>query len=215
MGRSGAGKSTLVKLILGLLSPNNGKILVDGQDLSVTALETYYREVAYLPQEPAIFDGTIRENLTYALESTPHDDELESALHKAECDFVLRLPNSLNTEIGERGIRLSGGERQRLAIARILLQDPEIILLDEPTAALDSFSEEAVTRALHATFPGKTVIIIAHRLQTVKEASTIIVLGKNTILEQGTHAELTAKNGHYASMVDLQSGRIIEGEEVI
>ncbi len=129
---------------------------------------------------------------------------------RAECSFFDTLSHGLDTEIGERGIRLSGGERQRLALARILLQNPEIIILDEPTSSLDSFSEEAVTRALHTTFPGRTVIIIAHRLQTVKDADTIIVLGKNEILETGTHTNLIRKKGHYASMVDLQSGILRE-----
>jgi ABC-type multidrug transport system fused ATPase/permease subunit len=213
VGRSGAGKSTLVKLILGLLTPTGGRIIVDGQDLSTVALESYYRSIAYLPQEPAIFDGTIRDNLNYSLTEAADEKTLKLALKKAECDFVDHLPHGLDTEIGERGIRLSGGERQRLAIARILLQDPEIILLDEPTSALDSFSEEAVTRAMHATFPGKTVIIIAHRLQTVKDADTIIVLGKNEVLETGTHASLIHKKGHYASMVDLQSGALREDSQ--
>jgi ATP-binding cassette, subfamily B, bacterial len=186
--------------------------LVDGQDLSTVALESYYRSIAYLSQEPAIFDGTIRDNLNYSLSDAADEPTLRLALKKAECHFVDNLPHGLDTEIGERGVRLSGGERQRLAIARILLQDPEIILLDEPTSSLDSFSEEAVTRAMHATFPGKTVIIIAHRLQTVKDADMIIVLGKNEILESGTHVSLISKKGHYASMVDLQSGVLREDE---
>jgi ATP-binding cassette, subfamily B, heavy metal transporter len=212
VGRSGAGKSTLVKLILGLLTPTEGKIIIDGQDLSTVALESYYRSIAYLPQEPAIFDGTVRDNLNYALQKEATEVELKAALKKAECDFVEWLTQGLDTEIGERGIRLSGGERQRLAIARILLQDPEIIILDEPTSSLDSFSEEAVTRAMHATFPGKTVIIIAHRLQTVKDADSIVVLGRNEVLESGTHTSLIRKKGHYASMVNLQSGVLKEDE---
>ncbi len=151
-----------------------------------------------------VFDGSIRNNLLYSISNGRHvsDQELWEALKNAECDFV----TDLDTQIGEKGIRLSGGERQRLAIAKLMLKNPEIIILDEPTSALDSFSEEAITRALDRLFKNKTVIIIAHRLQTVKKADTIVVMESGKILEQGTHQELIEKNGNYKKMVDLQSG---------
>jgi ABC-type multidrug transport system fused ATPase/permease subunit len=152
-----------------------------------------------------IFDGTIKNNLLYSLPdktaSTITDQQLHEALKNAECDFI----NDLNTEIGEKGIRLSGGERQRLAIAKLMLKNPEIIILDEPTSALDSFSEEAITRALDRLFKNKTVIIIAHRLQTVKKADVIIVLENGKIIEQGTSVELIENNGQYKKMLELQS----------
>lgn len=170
-------------------------------------LDSYFPHVGYLPQEPSVFDGTIRENLIYGMEVVPTNESLAKALDRARCDFVEYLSNGLDTEIGERGVRLSGGERQRLAIARVFLRNPEILVLDEPTSALDSFSEAAVTEALHELFQNKTVIVVAHRLQTVKEADSIIVVGEDgRILESGTHAELLARNGEYAAMVDLQSG---------
>ncbi len=134
------------------------------------------------------------------------DALLEKALRLAQCDFVFELEKWLDTEIGERGVRLSGGQKQRLAIAKIFLKDPEIILLDEPTSALDSFSEEAITEALHTLFEGRTVIIVAHRLQTVKKADDIIVLEHGTIQERGKHVELVERWGIYAKMLELQSG---------
>lgn len=124
----------------------------------------------------------------------------------AKCEFIYDLPQWVDTEIGERGIRLSGGQRQRLAIAKIFLKDPEIIILDEPTSALDSFSEEAITEAMHNLFENRTVIIIAHRLQTVKHADDIIVLDHGEVVERGTHHELVSQSGSYATMLELQSG---------
>ena len=205
VGKSGSGKTTIAKLITGFITPNEGQVLVDGQDLSRTALKTYYRYVGYLTQEPMVFDGTIKNNLLYSLPdktaTTITDQQLYEALKNAECDFI----TDLYAEIGEKGIRLSGGERQRLAIAKLMLKNPEIIILDEPTSALDSFSEEAITRALDRLFKNKTVIIIAHRLQTVKKADLIVVLEKGKIVEQGTSSELIDKNGQYKKMLELQS----------
>jgi ABC-type multidrug transport system fused ATPase/permease subunit len=195
-----------------------------------------------------VFDGTIRENLTYAvdqkeeshvipenwgtkscLESTSSlegdngivnsvnmdsclrrndklDHRIQEAIRLSKCEFIYDFPDWLETEIGERGIRLSGGQRQRLAIAKIFLKDPKIIILDEPTSALDSFSEEAITQAMNELFKWRTVIIIAHRLQTVKHADDIILLDKWAIMERWTHDELVAQWGQYAKMLELQSG---------
>jgi ABC-type multidrug transport system fused ATPase/permease subunit len=205
VGKSGSGKTTIAKLITGFVTPQDGQVLVDGQDLSRTALKTYYPYVGYLTQEPMVFDGSIKNNLLYSLPDKMAqnitDQQLYEALKNAECDFI----TDLNTEIGEKGIRLSGGERQRLAIAKLMLKNPEIIILDEPTSALDSFSEEAITRALDRLFKNKTVIIIAHRLQTVKKADTIVVLEHGKIIEQGTSDELIEKGGQYKRMLELQS----------
>ena len=207
VGRSGSGKTTIAKLITGYMRPTSGQVFVDDQDLSGIALKTYYPYVGYLTQEPMVFDGSIRENLLYgAREGEITDTELNSALSRAECQFVQQMKDGLDTQIGEKGIRLSGGERQRLAIAKLLLKNPEIVVLDEPTSALDSFSEEAVTRALDELFKDRTVIIIAHRLQTVKRADKILVLDKGEIVEQGTHRELVDKGGEYARMLEMQSG---------
>ena len=206
IGPSWSGKSTIMKLIVWFLSPTNGTISIDDQDLSGIALKTYFHHIWYLTQDPLVFDATIRENLLLGLPKNTSESQLVQALRLAQCEFVLEFSNGIDTEIGERGVRLSGGQKQRLAIAKIFLKNPEIILLDEPTSALDSFSEEQVSKALHKLFEGRTVVIIAHRLQTVKEADEIIYIENGEIQEQGNHQSLVEKNGYYARMLELQSG---------
>lgn len=206
VGRSGSGKTTIVKLISGFMRPTSGEIFVDGQDLKKVSLNTYYKNIGYLTQEPMVFDASVRENLLYSVASKDMhkitDEKLFEVLKFAECDFI----KDLDTQIGEKGIRLSGGERQRLAIAKLMLKNPEIIILDEPTSALDSFSEEAITRALDKLFENKTVIIIAHRLQTVRKADKIYVIENGKIIEEGDHYDLKQKEGEYRKMLDLQVG---------
>lgn len=202
-------KSTLVKLLSWYIAPDSGKILVDWQDLNEVSLKSYYPHIGYLTQEPSVFDGTIKENLLYAVDKAT-EEQLNEAITLANCQFVYDLQDWLDTEIWERGVRLSGGERQRLAIAKIFLKNPKIILLDEPTSALDSFSEEAITQAMHSLFKNRTVIIIAHRLQTVKEADDIILLGMSSgsgsqVLERGTHEELVVLWWEYARMLEVQT----------
>ena len=193
------------------------------------SLKSYFPHIWYLTQEPSVFDGTIMENLLYGvnMEINRHCEEwgtnnvamswwsidtfIEEAITNANCEFVYDLPDWLDTEIWERWVRLSGGQKQRLAIAKIFLKNPEIIILDEPTSALDSFSEESITKAMHKLFENRTVIIIAHRLQTVKQADDIILLdadesGASYISERGTHDELVALQWQYAKMLELQSG---------
>ncbi len=210
VGMSWSWKSTLVKLIAWYLKPNWGSVVVDDQDLLDVSLKSYYKHIGYLTQEPSVFDGTVWENLTYAVdETTVNKKELkkkvDAAIKHAKCEFVYDFNEWLDTEIGEKGIRLSWGQRQRLAIAKIFIKDPEIIILDEPTSALDSFSEEWITEAMHNLFDGRTVIIIAHRLQTVKEADDIILLDEGKVVERGTHDELVNQWGQYAKMLELQS----------
>ncbi|MBC7498520.1 ABC transporter ATP-binding protein [Candidatus Gracilibacteria bacterium] len=210
VGASGGGKTTLMKLIAGYLHPESGSISVLGNQLDETALRTYYPYIGYLTQDPGVFDATIRENLVSALIAIGDEEKIEQKLIKAltlaHCDFVFDLEHGLDTEIGERGVRLSGGQKQRLAIAKIFLKDPGIILLDEPTSALDSFSEEAITEALDTLFKNRTVVIVAHRLQTVRKADDIIVLEGGAVVERGNHTELVAKGGIYNRMLELQSG---------
>lgn len=204
VGLSGSGKTTIAKLIVGYLKATSGKVLIDGQDLGQVSLKTYYKSIGYLTQEPAVFDGSIKENLLYAKNST--EEEMKIALEKARCEFVFGLKKGLNTPIGEKGVRLSGGERQRLAIAKLFLKNPEIIILDEPTSALDSFSEDKISKSLEELFEDRTTIIIAHRLQTVKDADRILVLEGGKIVEDGNHESLVAKDGVYAKMLAMQSG---------
>lgn len=206
VGESGGGKSTILKLLSAYISPNSGKILVDNQDISEISLENFYKNIWYLSQEPSVFDGTILENLVYSLDDVPSEKILKKILADAKCDFVFEFEKWLETEIGERGVRLSGGQKQRLAIAKIMLKNPKIILLDEATSALDSFNESQISDALEVLFEGKTVIIVAHRLQTVKSADMIFFLENGKILETGSHTELIAKKWKYFQMIELQSG---------
>lgn len=193
VGPSGGGKTTVMKLASGFLSAKGGKVSVDGFDLTTVNLSTFYSNIGYLTQDPQIFDGSIRENLMQGKMVNAQESDIVEALKKAQCEFIFDLPEGLNTEIGERGVKLSGGQKQRLAIAKIFLKNPHIILLDEPTSALDSFSEEKISQAFHNLFEGRTVLIIAHRLQTVKEADVILVLENGQIAEQGNHTELVEK----------------------
>lgn len=212
VGKSGVGKSTLIKLILGFADPREWQVLVDGQCIEDFNLKSYYRHIGYLSQEPSVFDGSIRENLIYGLDDEDglDQDKLWEAVDHAQCWFIRNFEEGLETQIGEKGIRLSGWERQRLAIARLFLQNPNIVILDEPTSALDSFSEVKISQALHHLCDWKTLIVIAHRLQTVKDADVIFVIGPNSIIEKGSHDELLSDGGEYAGMVDLQSGLIRE-----
>lgn len=203
---SGSGKTTLVKLIASYISSKNGKIIIDWQDLSEVSLKSYYKNIWYLTQEPSIFDGTIYENLTYAVNYEVSEKEIENAINMAKCEFIYDFEEWIQTQIWEKWIKLSGWQRQRLAIAKILLKNPKIILLDEPTSALDSFSEEQITKAMENLFIWRTVIIIAHRLQTVKNADEIIVFEKWKILERWNHKELEEKNWVYKKLLELQSG---------
>lgn len=223
---SGSWKSTLVKLISWYLKPHSWIISIDGQALDKFSLSSYYKHIWYLTQEPSVFDGSIYDNLTYAIDTTVFekqqiDEKIKEAINLSKCEFIYDFKDWLQTEIGERWIRLSGGQRQRLAIAKIILKNPHIIILDEPTSALDSFSEEAITQAMNNLFAWRTVIIIAHRLQTVKEADEILVLSDkrekildkrceenlwSMIIERGTHAELVAKWWYYAKMLEVQTG---------
>jgi len=206
VGISGGWKSTIVKLIAWYLHPDGWKLWIDGQDMSKIALKSYYKHIGYLTQDPSVFDGTIQENLSYALKKLPNEKDIKHILKLAKCDFVFDLPNGLDTEIGERWVRLSGGQKQRLAIAKIFLKDPEIILLDEPTSALDSVSEQKITEALHNLFENRTVIVIAHRLQTVKASDEIIVIWNGEILERWNHNSLkNIEGGVYAEMFNLQT----------
>jgi ABC-type multidrug transport system fused ATPase/permease subunit len=203
---SGGWKSTLAKLISGYIRHDSWDICIDNQNLREVSLKSYYWDVGYLTQEPSVFDGTVQENLLYAVTRKLTKKYIEKIIILAHCEFIYDLPNGLQTEIWERGVKLSWGQKQRLAIAKIFLKDPKIIILDEPTSALDSLSEQKITEAMHNLFKGRTVIVIAHRLQTVKHADDIIVIEWWEIKERGTHASLVRKKWFYKQMLDLQSG---------
>lgn len=198
-------KTTIIKLASLYIKPESGSVRIDDQDLSTVKLTSYYKHIGYLTQEPNVFDWTIYENLTYALDETPDPETLNQIIKDAQCEFIHEFEDGLQTEIGEKGVRLSGGQRQRLAIAKIMLKNPHIILLDEPTSALDSFNEEKVSKALDALFKDKTVIVVAHRLQTVKQADNILLFENGQVIESWTHDELIAMGWNYKKMLDLQS----------
>jgi len=198
-------KSTIAKIISWYIQYEKWKIIIDKQELNNISLKSYYKNIWYLTQEPSVFDWTVLDNLTYAIDKKVTKKKIEEVIKMSKCDFIHELPNGIETEIWERWIKLSWWQRQRLAIAKIMLKEPKIIILDEPTSALDSFSEEQITKALHNLFKDKTVIIIAHRLQTVKNANKIFVIENWTIVEEWNHKELIKKKWIYNKMLELQS----------
>lgn len=206
VGRSGAGKSTLVDMVPALRRPTSGCVRIDGVDASEFELRSLRRGIGLLTQEPILFNGSIYSNLIYGLDALPSDSAVQRALDESYCtEFVESLPDGLETQIGDRGVRFSGGQRQRLALARVLLQRPDILILDEPTSALDSESEHYIQQAFERIAEQCTVIVIAHRLATVQRADQIVVLSDGIIVEQGKHAELIAREGGvYRRLFDMQ-----------
>jgi len=197
VGESGAGKSTLVNLAIGFRQPTSGCVRLDGHDLRELDLRTYRRQIGVVPQTTLLFDGTVRENVTYGLEKIS-DDTLWKILADANLtEFVRSLPRGLDTELGESGALLSGGQRQRLAIARALVRNPRLVILDEATSALDTTSEQLVQDALLRLTKGRTTLIVAHRFSTIRHAHRIVVLRGGRIVETGTQTELMAQKGYF------------------
>ncbi|KAL2843559.1 P-loop containing nucleoside triphosphate hydrolase protein [Aspergillus pseudodeflectus] len=207
VGASGCGKSTTIALLERFYNPVAGTIYVDGRDITTLDLHEYRRKLAFVGQEPALFQGTIRENILLGMENDEvGEEEIARACRDANIyDFIISLPQGFNTEVGSKGGMLSGGQKQRIAIARALLRDPRILLLDEATSALDSESESIVQAALDTAARGRTTLAVAHRLSTIQRADVIYVLANGRIAEAGTHAELLRKRGHYYDLVNLQS----------
>ena len=199
-GSTGAGKSTIVNLLCRFYEYDAGSISIDGQELNTLAKNSLRASIGYVTQEAFLFNGTVRENLSLA-DRNASDEDLWKALEAARAaDFVRELPEQLETNVGERGVKLSGGEKQRLSIARALLKDPPILLLDEATASVDNQTELLIQQALDELMKNRTSIVVAHRLSTIQNADKIYVLGKGALIEEGTYEELLKKGGQFAEL---------------
>ncbi|MFO7621563.1 MAG: ATP-binding cassette domain-containing protein, partial [Bacteroidales bacterium] len=208
VGPSGTGKSTLVSLLLRFYEPTAGRILFDGRESTGFPISSIRKQMAVVMQDVFLFGGTIRENIAYGRTDAEEQEIIGAAVRANAWDFIQSFPDRLETIVGERGVQLSGGQRQRIAIARAVLKDPKILILDEATSSLDSESERLVQEALEKLMQGRTSVVIAHRLATVRKADTILVLDKGIIVEQGTHTELLSNaNGLYKSLTELQFAR--------
>jgi ATP-binding cassette subfamily B protein len=208
VGESGAGKSTITKLLARLYEPESGRILIDGYDINKVELYSLRRQIGMVPQETLLFDGTVQENIALTNPDATVEEIVSAAKAAAAHEFIMTLPNGYNTRVGERGASLSGGQRQRVAIARSVLQRPQILILDEATSALDYNTERQVFLNLKEVFKDHTVFFITHRLASIKSADIIVMMDKGTVAEEGTHEELMAKKGLYYTLYKQQDSQI-------
>jgi ATP-binding cassette subfamily B protein len=207
VGRSGSGKTTISKLILGLYPATDGKVLIDGQDITSLSLQSLRQQIGVVDQDTFLFGSTIRENISIGHPSATLDEIITAAQQAGADEFIKKLPMGYETQIGEGGGMLSGGQRQRLAIARALLGNPRLLILDEATSHLDAESERIIQTNFNTILQGRTTLIIAHRLSTVRKADLILVLDKGVLVESGTHHQLMAKRGHYYYLNQQQMDR--------
>jgi ATP-binding cassette, subfamily B, heavy metal transporter len=205
VGASGAGKSTLARLLYRFYDVNAGRVLIDGQDIKAITQKSLRQAIGIVPQDTVLFNDTLQYNLAYGRPGCSQAD-IDEAVAAAQLDrFVSTVPTGYQTMVGERGLKLSGGEKQRVAIARMLLKNPPILILDEATSALDTSNEQAIQGALRQLAARRTTLVIAHRLSTIVDADQILVMEQGEVVESGTHAALLAKQGRYAAMWDAQS----------
>jgi ATP-binding cassette subfamily B protein len=221
VGRSGSGKTTFVKLVQRLYDVNKGHILIDGQDVAHATQASLRSQIAIVQQEPILFHRSLAENIAYAKPGAPMSAIIEAAKHANALDFIATLPKGYETLVGERGVKLSGGERQRVALARAFLADAPVLILDEATSSLDSESEALIQQAMERLMRGRTSIIIAHRLSTVRSLDRILVFDQGRIAEEGTHDELAQRDGGiYRALFERQAmgrggveGDVLEQDE--
>lgn len=204
VGQSGSGKSTMMKLLLRLYNAESGRILIDGYDISKVELYSLRRQIGVVPQDPLLFDGTVQENIALTNPDATTEEIIEAARIAVAHEFIMNLPNGYNTRVGEKGSNLSGGQRQRIAIARSILQKPKLLVLDEATSALDYPTERQICLNLARAFQGTTVFFITHRLNTVSNADSIVVMDGGRVIEQGSHQELINAKGHYFYLYQQQ-----------
>ena len=210
VGSSGSGKTTIASLILNFYNIQSGQIKIDTRNIETYDLAYLRSQMAYVPQDVLLFSGSIYDNIVFGKPNSSMDEVIEAAKKANSWEFISSFPEGIQTEVGDRGIQLSGGQKQRIAIARAILKDPLILILDEATSALDSGSEKLVQDALEVLMKGRTSIVIAHRLSTVKKADQILVLEKGVIIESGKHKDLMEKKGMYAKLVNMQQLDSIE-----
>jgi subfamily B ATP-binding cassette protein MsbA len=204
VGTSGGGKTTMVNLIPRFYDVNSGAITIDGTDIRDVTFKSLRGQIGIVTQQSFLFNDTVRNNIAYGNVGQDEAAIVEAAQSAHAYDFIMQLPQGLDTMIGEQGVRLSGGQRQRICIARALLKNAPILILDEATSSLDSESEQEVQRALENLMRGRTTFVIAHRLSTVLSADRLVVIAGGRIIEEGNHAELLARNGEYRRLYDIQ-----------
>ena len=204
VGATGAGKTTIASLLLRFYEPQSGRILLDGCDIREFTQESLRRQIGLVQQDVFLFGDSVRYNIAYAKPDATADEVQAAAKAAAADEFIQKLPAGYDTEVGERGVKLSGGQKQRLAIARVFLKNPPIVVLDEATSALDNITEQQIQRELDELAVGRTTLIIAHRLSTIRHADKIVVLDEGTVVECGTHEELLARRGHYFALYSKQ-----------